>query len=119
MQLLKAYTYLLIADLATSEIWYANLLGRKPDHRPMETLVQWDLSDVGGLGISTDEEIAGTGAIFLLVADIPAERRRLNALGIVLGSDIAGDYSTLAQVHDPDGNVITLASPLSHPYPPA
>ena len=85
----------------------------------MDTLVQWDLSDAGGLGISTDHEIARTGAMFLMVADLSAERHRLQGLGVVLGSDIAGDYSKLAQVHDPDGNVITLASPLSHPYPPA
>lgn len=119
MQLLKAYTYLLTEDLATSEDWYAKLLGRKPDHRPMDTLVQWDISDAGGLGISTDEEIAGTGALFLMVADLAAERQRLQGLGIDAGSDITGDYSILAQVHDPDGNVITLASPLSRPYPPA
>jgi hypothetical protein len=28
-------------------------------------------------------------------------------------------YSTLAQVRDPDSNLITLASPPSRPFPPA
>jgi hypothetical protein len=37
----------------------------------------------------------------------------------VLGDDIAGDYSTLAQVRDPDGNLLTLATPPAPPYPPA
>jgi len=36
-----------------------------------------------------------------------------------LGDDIEGDYSTLAQVRDPDGNMLTLATPPSRPYPPA
>jgi hypothetical protein len=37
----------------------------------------------------------------------------------VLADDIDGDYSTLAQVRDPDGNLLTLATPPSRPYPPA
>jgi hypothetical protein len=53
------------------------------------------------------------------VDDIAAERRRLQDLGIVLGDDIEGDYSILAQVRDPDGNLLTLATPPSRPYPPA
>jgi hypothetical protein len=56
---------------------------------------------------------------FLYVDDLAAERRRLKGLGIVLGDDNEGDYSTLAQVRDPDGNLITLATPPSRPFPPA
>jgi len=56
----------------------------------------------------------------LLTTDLAAaERRRLNDLGTVLGEDIVGDYSTLAQVSDPDGNLLTLATPPSRPCPPA
>jgi len=85
----------------------------------MDTLVQWELSGHGGLMLSTSDEIAGKGVMFLIVDDVAAERRRLQSLGIVLGDDIKGDYSTLAQVRDPDGNLITLATPPSRPYPPA
>jgi catechol 2,3-dioxygenase-like lactoylglutathione lyase family enzyme len=113
------YTALLTADLEAAESWYTKLLGRRPDHRPMDTLVQWELFDQGGLMLSSSEEIAGRGVIFLIVDDLAAERRRLQGHGIVLGDDIEGDYSTLAQVRDPDGNLITLATPPSPPYPPA
>jgi hypothetical protein len=41
------------------------------------------------------------------------------APGIGLGDDIEGDYSTLAQARDPDGNLVTLAPPPSWPFPPA
>jgi predicted enzyme related to lactoylglutathione lyase len=119
MKLQKTYAALLTADLAAAERWYAKLFGRKPDHRPMDTLVQWELSGHGGLMLSSSEEIAGRGVVFLYVADLAAERRRLDGLGIVLGDDNQGDYSTLAQVRDPDGNLITLASPPSRPFPPA
>ena len=69
--------------------------------------------------LSTSEEIAGRGVMFLYVDDLAAERRRLQSLGIVLGNDIKGDYSTLAQVRDPDGNLLTLATPPSRPFPAA
>lgn len=57
--------------------------------------------------------------MFLIVDDVAPERRRLQGLGIVLGDDIQGDYSTLTQARDPDGNLLTLATPPSRPYPPA
>ena len=119
MNLQKSYTALLTADLAAAEGWYTKLLGRRPDYRPMDTLVQWELFDQGGVALSTDNLIAGRGVMFLIVDDVAAERHRLQGLGIVLGDDIEGDYSTLAQVRDPDGNLLTLATPPSRPYPPA
>jgi catechol 2,3-dioxygenase-like lactoylglutathione lyase family enzyme len=119
MKLQKIYTALLTGDLAVAESWYTKLLGRGPDYRPMDTLVQWELFDHGGIALSTDNDIAGRGVMFLYVDDVAAERRRLQGLGIVLGDDIEGDYSTLAQVPDPDGNLLTLVTPPSRPYPPA
>lgn len=44
MKLRKNYTALLVGDIALAEAWYSKLLGRKPDFRPMDTLVQWELS---------------------------------------------------------------------------
>ena len=119
MNLQKVYTALLTADLAAAEGWYTKLLGRRPDNRPMDTLVQWELFDQVGLAVSTDDEIAGRGAMFFYVDDVAAERRRLQGVGIGLGDDIKGDYSTLAQVRDTDGNLLTLATPPSRPFPPA
>lgn len=115
----KTYTSLLTTDLAAAERWYGKLFGRGPDYRPMPTLLHWELSENGGLMLSNSEEIACQGSIFLYVPDLAAERRRLEDAGILLGSDIAGDYSTLAQVRDPDDNLVTLASPPSAPFPSA
>jgi catechol 2,3-dioxygenase-like lactoylglutathione lyase family enzyme len=119
MKLQKIYSALRTADLAAAESWYTKLLGRGPDYRPMDTLLHWELFGRGGLMISTSDEIAAKGVVFLYVDDVAAERRRLQGLGIVLGDDIKGDYSTLAQVRDPDGNLITLATPPSRPFPAA
>ena len=119
MTLRKTYPSFLVKDLDAAENWYTRLLGREPDHRPMPTLVQWELSDDAGFMLSSSEEIAGKGTMFLYVDDLEAERRRLKGEGIELGEDNEGDYSTLAQVRDPDGNMVTLASPPSKPFPPA
>ena len=119
MAIRKSYASLLVADMAAGEAWYTKLLGRGPDHRPMPTLLHWELSDEGGLMLSSSDEIAARGAVFLYVDDLLAERRRLDELGIALGDDNEGDYSTLAQVRDPDGNLITFASPPKRPFPPA
>jgi hypothetical protein len=53
----------------------------------MDTLVQWDHFDQGGIGLSTDAEIAGRGVMFLVVDYVAAERRRLQNLGIALGDE--------------------------------
>ncbi len=119
MELEKTYPSLLTADLAAAERWYTALFGRGPDYRPMPTLLHWELSEQGGLMLSSSEEIASRGSLFLYVADLAAERRRLEKAGIAFGEDILGDYSTLAQARDPDGNLITLASPPSRPFPSA
>lgn len=119
MDLTKSYAALLAPDLADGEAWYTKLLGRGPDYRPMATLLHWEFSDHGGLMLSSSPEIAGRGVMFLYVADLEAERRRLNDLGLDLGDDIPGDYSTLAQIRDPYGNLITLASPPASPFPAA
>jgi predicted enzyme related to lactoylglutathione lyase len=119
MKLEKIYPSLLTKDLAAAEAWYTKLIGRGPDHRPMKTLIHWELFERGGLMLSSSEEIARPGMVFLYVADITAERRRLQGVGIVLGDDIAGDYSTLAQVKDLEGNTVTLASRPSRPFPRA
>lgn len=118
MKLQKIYSALLTTDIAASESWYTKLFGRGPDYRPMETLIQWDLFAQGGLQLATDDNLAGKGALFLIIGDMAAERQRLLNLGISLGNDDQGDYSMLAQVRDPDGNLITLATPPS-PYPRA
>ena len=47
---------------ATAEGCYTKLLGRRPDHRPMPTLLHWELSDEGGLMLSSSQEIPGARA---------------------------------------------------------
>ena len=85
----------------------------------MDTLVQWELFDQAGLYAVVKRGDRRQGRGVFDVYDLSGERRRLQGLGIELGDDIKGDYSTLAQVRDPDGNLITLATPPRRPFPAA
>jgi catechol 2,3-dioxygenase-like lactoylglutathione lyase family enzyme len=119
MKLQRSYSVLFTSDFAAAETWYSKFLGRTPDYRPMDTMVQWELSRQGGLILTSDNLFTGKGDVFIVVDDVGNERRRLGKLGITLGDDMQGDYSILAQVRDPDGNLITLATAPSRPYPRA
>ncbi|MBB6096212.1 hypothetical protein HNQ60_005134 [Povalibacter uvarum] len=60
MNLQMSYTILRTTDLSVAERWYAKLLGRGPDNRPMKTLVQWNLSAQHGIGLSSRCRAAGS-----------------------------------------------------------
>ena len=49
---MNLHASLCAADLAAAEGWFTKLLGRGPDHRPMPTLLHWELSGEGGLMVS-------------------------------------------------------------------
>ena len=117
MNLQKIYTALLTADLMAAEGWYTKLLGRGPDYRPMDTLVQWSSSTRADSAFNRQRD-RRQGRDVPFCRRCGGRTRRLQRLGIVLGDDIEGDYSTLAQLRDPDGNLLTLATPPSRPYPP-
>lgn len=105
------YAVACVRDIETSAAWYSALLGREPDDRPMEGLVQWRQGDGSGLQLVADAERAGKSLITLLTPRVADARRQLARAGVALEADIAGDFGTLAQVSDPDGNRVTLAEP--------
>ena len=72
-----------------------------------------------GRQISLQLNVPRIGDRLTYVDDLAAERRGLDGLGITLGDDNEGDHSTLAQIRDLNGNLITFASPPKRPFPPA
>lgn len=40
-----------VSDLSTAEKWYSGILGRVPDSRPMDGLLEWHLGDGFGLQV--------------------------------------------------------------------
>ena len=116
MEIQGIYAALATADLDRAEKFYTHLFGRSPDDRPMESLVQW--RDVSGANVQVfhDPKTAGFGRLTVVVPDMARARETLGQIGIKPTGEAQGDYGRIAQIADPDGNMITLAEPPSKPF---
>lgn len=99
------------ADMDASEAFYTGLIGRTPDDRPMDGLVQWRDLAGAGLQIVRDPGKAGSSLATLVTPDMAMARAALKRAGLTLGEDVHGDFGIIAQIDDPDGNRLTLAEP--------
>jgi ketosteroid isomerase-like protein/predicted enzyme related to lactoylglutathione lyase len=110
MSIVKSYSVVSTADLAAARAWYAKLFGREPDRTPMSEVHEWYFGD-GGVQLVQDENRGGRSMLTLIVDDIDEARRSLAKQGLALGPATDGDFATLAQIKDHEGNVITFAKP--------
>ncbi|GFE67302.1 VOC family protein [Litoreibacter roseus] len=111
MPLVKIFAQLSCTDMERSTLWFTRLFGRSPDTNPMAGLNEWHHTDNAGFQLVENEHDARHGCMTLTVDDITSELRRLHAVGIETGETSTGDIATIAQMRDPDGNVIVLAEP--------
>lgn len=100
-----------VSDMERSAAWYARLMGRDPDDRPMKGLVQWHGPGGGGLQLVRDTTKAGSSLLTIITPTMGVARSALAAAGLRLEPDVQGDFGIIAQIGDPDGNRITLAEP--------
>ena len=100
-----------VSNIEASESFYTKLLGREPDDRPMETLVQWRGFSSAGIQLFKDAAKAGNSTLTLVVSDLEKTKLLLNDQGIDLVQIQQGDFGKIAKLSDPDGNNITLAEP--------
>lgn len=114
MQVIGVFAAFYVSDLEAAVQWYAKLLGRDPDHHPMETMVQW-VGSAGGVQLFLDPGKAGFGTATIVNPDLAEIRGALEAAGLELGAETRGDFGAVADIRDPDGNVIHLAEPPTAP----
>ena len=100
-----------VADLEAALSWFEKLMGRPADDRPIPGMAQWRKMGAGGLQLWQDEERAGKAIITIVVTDLATERARLAALGLTLGDPSTGDFGSVAQIFDPEGNRLNIAQP--------
>ena len=100
-----------VADMERAEAFYTALLGRGPDDRPMDSLIQWRPLDGAGIQLFHDADKAGNSSMTIVTPDMAAARSELASNGLELEDDVQGDFGVIAQISDPDGNRITLAEP--------
>jgi catechol 2,3-dioxygenase-like lactoylglutathione lyase family enzyme len=116
MEIQGMYAALATASMEKAERFYTLLFGREPDDRPMDGLIQWRNVAGANIQIFHNKENAGSGRITIVVPEMGRARRSLEGMGVELADESTGDYGKIAQLTDPDGNLITLAEPPSRPF---
>ncbi|MBC8071830.1 MAG: VOC family protein [Deltaproteobacteria bacterium] len=102
-----------VTDVERARGWYERALGRPVDREPMEGCLEWQLGDGGGLQVIADPEHAGHGMVTLGVDDIDAHVAVLRGRGLEVDGTHEGDMPEgatirIAQLRDPDGNLVTF-----------
>ena len=98
-----------VADVDASYEWYERLFGRPADNRPMEGLVEWQLTDHGWVQVTTDTARAGSGVLNLAVDDLEQHIAELSQRGLAAGAvEEVSKGVQLSAIRDPDGNTITF-----------
>jgi predicted enzyme related to lactoylglutathione lyase len=98
-----------VSDLAAATDWYARLFDRAPDNTPMDTLVEWRITDTGWLQVFRTEDSPGTASVNLAVADLDATLAELRGRGLEPAEPIAATKGVrLSALTDPAGNTVTL-----------
>lgn len=113
MNIQGIYAALTTRDIKAAEDFYAALFGRGPDDRPMAGLIQWRDVEGANVQLFKDDETAGKGRLTIVVPVMAEARKSLEAAHIALGEEFSGDFGKIAQLRDPDGNLLTLAEPPS------
>ncbi len=98
-----------VRHLVAAERWYAELLGRPADSRPMREVAEWRFERGGWLQVYELPERAGAGSFTLAVSDLEEQAERLRGLGIDTGQRTSGPRVKTLMITDPDGNHIALA----------
>ncbi|WP_426701509.1 VOC family protein [Rhodanobacter sp. Col0626] len=111
MNIQYVYAAAYVRDMDSSVAFYTRLLGREPDDRPMESLVQWRGFGEAGIQLFKDAAKAGSSRMTLVIPDLAKTKADLENAHIELAHIQEGEFGKVAQVTDPDGNMITLAEP--------
>jgi predicted enzyme related to lactoylglutathione lyase len=111
MSIENALASVAVTDLDVAEAWYGKLLGLAGS-KPMAEVVEWKLPGGGGLQVYALAERAGRCSFTLVVRDIEAEIRKLDAMGVDTRQRTASSEVKTVMVTDPDGNHVAIAEAL-------
>ena len=109
MSIRNALAGIAVRDLEASINWYARLLGRAPDSRPMDGLAEWEFPSGGWIQVFQDRARAGSSSVTLADDDVGSRIADLLSKGIPIESKSEGPAVSLATITDLDGNRIVFA----------
>jgi len=102
---------MVISNIEASESFYSKVLGREPNDRPMNALVQWRGYSNAGIQLFKDAAKVGNITMTIVVSDIEQTKLFLKDRFPVLGQTQQEEYGKIFQLSDPDGNNLTFAEP--------
>ena len=98
-----------VSDIQAAQRWYEALFGRPEDNHPMDSLVEWRVTETGWVQVFHDPDRAGSTLLNLAVDDLEEQAAQLAVRGLVLdGIQTANKGVRTAGITDPDGNRITF-----------
>ena len=109
MSVTNALAGIAVNDLGSSIAWYAQLLGRQPDSRPMEEVAEWEFERGGWIQVFEDKERAGCSSVTLVETDVARRTGVLKKAAIRIVSEMKSEEAKLVIIHDHDGNRIVFA----------
>lgn len=110
MTVSKVYAVVSTAQLSRAHEWYSRLFGRASDLHPMAEVHEWHFAN-GGVQLVDDASRAGRSMLTVIVSSLDAARAEMQTRDLLLGQATGGDFATIAQIRDPDGNQVTFAEP--------
>ncbi len=109
MSIQAIFAHVSCADLKVSRPWYEKLFGKPPTREPMPGLLEWQFSDTAEVQLFEDTQHAGHSTLTLRVLPLEPGQRPVQAGLNPSPIHEAKDFFTL-RLHDPDQNLIVLAS---------
>jgi hypothetical protein len=109
MSIKNALASVAVKDLNAAIAWYAELLGKPPDSRPMPELAEWKFERGGWLQVYQLPERAGTGSFTLAVDNLDDHVAQLTKLGIDTSQRSSGNKVKTLMIADLDGNHVAFA----------
>jgi predicted enzyme related to lactoylglutathione lyase len=98
-----------VSDFDPTAGWYARLIGRKPDRRPMDGCVEWQLTSGGGLQVYRNPDAPTVATLIIGVDDLETEAQELDRRGIKLEPYTApSGRFRIAEITDPAGNTVVI-----------
>jgi predicted enzyme related to lactoylglutathione lyase len=109
MSIANALASVAVKDLNAASEWYASLLRRPPDSRPMSEVCEWKFQRGGWLQVYALRERAGGGSCTLAVDDLDDVIKHASSLGIDTSRTTSNPRVKTLMIVDPDGNHIAFA----------
>jgi len=96
-----------VSNVEAASRWYEQLLGKPPDIEPVPGIREFEIAGTW-IQLDEDQAVGGNWTLRIGVADLAAERHRLEKLGLQLGDThtVPGVISYF-NFHDPDGNQLS------------